>query len=122
MVEKKDYQRFRPHEIARTFPETAETLLLDTYLTNETAASARVFRVYQETPPHYHAGSDEYLYVLSGRGTFWMGEAGNGGSSLRAISSSSSVESFMLCPRSLKGRWCFSRSIHRGGIRRTSSL
>jgi mannose-6-phosphate isomerase-like protein (cupin superfamily) len=23
-------------------------------------------------------GSDEYLYVLSGRGTFWMGDAANG--------------------------------------------
>jgi mannose-6-phosphate isomerase-like protein (cupin superfamily) len=79
MAEKKDYQRFKPHEIARTFPETAETLLLDTYLTDETAASARVFRVYRATPPHYHAGSDEYLYVLSGRGTFWMGEPENGG-------------------------------------------
>lgn len=79
MAEKHDFQRFKPHEIARSFPETAETLLLDTYLTDETSASARVFRVYRETPAHYHAGSDEYLYVLSGRGTFWMGEASNGG-------------------------------------------
>jgi mannose-6-phosphate isomerase-like protein (cupin superfamily) len=79
MADKEDYQRFRPHEIARSFPETAETLLLDTYLTDEESASARVFRVYRETPPHYHAGSDEYLYVLSGRGTFWMGEAANAG-------------------------------------------
>ena len=78
MTEKQTFQRFRPHEIARSFPETAETLLLDTYLTNEEAASARVFRVYRETPPHYHVGSDEYLYVLSGRGTFWMGDAANG--------------------------------------------
>ncbi|MGC1463020.1 MAG: cupin domain-containing protein [Terracidiphilus sp.] len=79
MAEKIDYQRFKPHEIAKTFPEAAETMLLDTYLTNEEAASARVFRVYRTTPAHYHAGSDEYLYVLLGRGTFWMGEAGNGG-------------------------------------------
>jgi mannose-6-phosphate isomerase-like protein (cupin superfamily) len=79
MAEKRDYQRFKPHEIARAFPQTAETLLLDTYLTDEAAASARVFRVYRETPPHYHAGCDEYLYVLSGRGTFWMGEPLNGG-------------------------------------------
>jgi hypothetical protein len=41
---------------------------LDYYLT----ASARVFRVYKPTPPHYHESSDEYLYVFSGRGTFWM--------------------------------------------------
>ena len=79
MAEKHDYQRFKPNEIARSFPETAETLLLDTYLTDEATASVRVFRVYRETPPHYHAGSDEYLYVLSGRGTFWMGDASNGG-------------------------------------------
>jgi mannose-6-phosphate isomerase-like protein (cupin superfamily) len=79
MANNQDYQRFKPHEIALSFPETAETMLLDTYLTNEPAASARVFRVYRETPPHYHEGSDEYLYVLSGRGTFWMGDASNGG-------------------------------------------
>ena len=79
MAEKHDYQRFQPGEIARSFPETAETMLLDTYLTDEAAASARVFRVYRETPPHYHAGSDEYLYVLSGRGTFWMNDPTNAG-------------------------------------------
>jgi mannose-6-phosphate isomerase-like protein (cupin superfamily) len=28
--------------------------------------------VYRPTPPHYHATCDEYLYALSGRGTFWM--------------------------------------------------
>jgi hypothetical protein len=60
MGEKHDYQHFKPNEIARSFPETAETLFLDTYLTDEVAASARVFRVYRETPPHYHAGCDEY--------------------------------------------------------------
>src|SRR6201996_7530406 len=78
MAEKPAFQRFRLDEVAASFPETAETLLLDTYLTNEEAASARVFRVYRATPPHYHEGSDEYLYVLSGRGTFWMGDASNG--------------------------------------------
>jgi mannose-6-phosphate isomerase-like protein (cupin superfamily) len=78
MEEQHSFQRFQVHEIARSFPNSADTLLLDTYLTNEEAASARVFRVYRETPPHYHAGSDEYLYVLSGRGTFWMGDASNG--------------------------------------------
>ena len=66
MGEKRDYERFKPSEIARSFPETAETLLMDTYLTDEEAASARVFRVYRETPPHYHADCDECLYVLSG--------------------------------------------------------
>ncbi len=36
-----------------------------------------MFRVYRGTPPHYHATCDEYLYVLSGRGTFWLGEKAN---------------------------------------------
>ena len=67
--------RFDIAQIAAALPATAETMLVDTYLTNRTAASARVFRVYRAIPPHYHAGCDEYLYVISGRGTFWMGDA-----------------------------------------------
>lgn len=62
-------------DIASRFPPSAATLLLDTYLTDRPAASARVFRVYRPTPAHYHANSDEYLYVFSGRGTFWMKDA-----------------------------------------------
>lgn len=69
--------RFDVHAIAASLPDTAATLLVDVYLTDREAASARVFRVYRPTPPHYHATSDEYLYVLSGRGAFWMGEAGS---------------------------------------------
>ena len=66
--------RFDIAQVAATFPASAETLLVDQYLTNRTEASARVFRVYRPTPPHYHATCDEYLYVFSGRGTFWMGD------------------------------------------------
>ena len=64
--------RFDIATIAAAFPKSAETLLVDQYLTNRPEASARVFRVYRPTPPHYHATRDEYLYVFSGRGTFWM--------------------------------------------------
>jgi mannose-6-phosphate isomerase-like protein (cupin superfamily) len=67
-------RRFDVRAIAAALPVTAETLLVDTYLTDRKAASARVFRVYRGTPPHYHATCDEYLFVLSGRGTFWMGD------------------------------------------------
>ena len=66
--------RFDVRATAAALPATAETLLVDTYLTDRETASARVFRIYRGTPPHYHAACDEYLYVLSGRGTFWMGE------------------------------------------------
>jgi mannose-6-phosphate isomerase-like protein (cupin superfamily) len=69
------FGRFKVQEVAQSFPDAADTLLLDRYLTNEEAASARVFRVYRGTPPHYHEGSDEYLYVFSGKGTFWMGDS-----------------------------------------------
>lgn len=62
-------------EIAATLPESAVTLLVDRYLTDRPSASARVFRVYRPTPPHYHANCDEFLYVFSGRGTFWIGDA-----------------------------------------------
>jgi quercetin dioxygenase-like cupin family protein len=77
--ENHSFGRFDLNKIAAAFPAAAETLLLDTYLINEDAASARVFRVYCGTPPHYHVGSDEYLYVLSGKGTFWMGSPANAG-------------------------------------------
>ena len=64
--------RFDIGEIAASLPETATTLLIDHYMTNRPEASARVFRVYKGTPAHYHATCDEYLYVFSGRGSFWM--------------------------------------------------
>jgi mannose-6-phosphate isomerase-like protein (cupin superfamily) len=66
--------RFDIREIAASLPQSATTLLVDRYLTDKPAASSRVFRVYRPTPAHYHATCDEYLYVVSGRGTFWMND------------------------------------------------
>jgi mannose-6-phosphate isomerase-like protein (cupin superfamily) len=77
MNEPKSFGSFRLNEIAESFPPTSDSLLLDTYLTDQASASTRLFRVYRSTPPHYHARSDEHLYVLSGTGTFWMGDAAN---------------------------------------------
>lgn len=68
-----DFHRFDVFEIASKFPDAADTMLLDTYLTSEEAASSRVIRVYKPFPPHYHATCDEYLYVLRGKGIFWIG-------------------------------------------------
>jgi mannose-6-phosphate isomerase-like protein (cupin superfamily) len=56
--------------IAASLPATADTMLVDTRMTDEAGASSRIFRVYRETPPHYHATCDEYLYMLSGRVVF----------------------------------------------------
>ncbi len=73
LVEAAPFAAFNFDEIVNSFPETADTLLVDTRLTDEDEASARVFRVYKPTPAHYHATCDEYLIILSGRGRFFMG-------------------------------------------------
>jgi mannose-6-phosphate isomerase-like protein (cupin superfamily) len=65
---------FNIKQIAGNFPDTADTMLIDTRLTDENHASSRVFRVYRPTPAHYHATCDEYLLVISGRATFFLGD------------------------------------------------
>ncbi|WP_102325773.1 MULTISPECIES: cupin domain-containing protein [Komagataeibacter] len=64
--------RFDLNRIVAAFPHTADTMLLDTYLTDRPEASIRVFRIYRDVPPHYHTQCDEVLHVLSGEGTFWI--------------------------------------------------
>jgi mannose-6-phosphate isomerase-like protein (cupin superfamily) len=66
---------FNLDEIIRRFPPTAETMLVDTRLTDEQEASCRVFRIYRHVPPHYHATCDEYLLVLRGRGTIFIDDS-----------------------------------------------
>jgi mannose-6-phosphate isomerase-like protein (cupin superfamily) len=56
--------------IAAKFPETADTMLLDVRLTDEPAASSRMFRVYRPVPAHFHRTCDEYLQVVTGRARF----------------------------------------------------
>jgi mannose-6-phosphate isomerase-like protein (cupin superfamily) len=66
---------FNIQKIAASFPDTADTMLIDTRLTDEPHASSRVFRVYRPVGAHYHSTCDEYLVVLSGRAKFFLGEA-----------------------------------------------
>lgn len=66
---------FDLHEIAAQLPAGAETMLIDTRLTDEVEASSRVFRVYRPVPAHSHATCDEYLVVLSGRAMFFLGDS-----------------------------------------------
>jgi mannose-6-phosphate isomerase-like protein (cupin superfamily) len=61
-----DSKFFSPITLAAALPKTAETMLTDIRLTDEQAASCRVFRVYRAVPAHFHTSCDEYLYVLSG--------------------------------------------------------
>jgi mannose-6-phosphate isomerase-like protein (cupin superfamily) len=58
---------FNIAQLAATLPDHAETMLTDIRLTDETAASCRIFRVHRPAPAHYHTSCDEYLYVLTGR-------------------------------------------------------
>ena len=60
--------------IMKRFPACADTMLVDTRLTDEPEASCRVFRIYRNVPAHYHSTCDEYLLVLAGRGTIFIGE------------------------------------------------
>jgi mannose-6-phosphate isomerase-like protein (cupin superfamily) len=58
--------------IMKQFPASADTMLVDTRLTDEEVASSRVFRIYKPVPAHYHRTCDEYLVVLAGRGMFFI--------------------------------------------------
>jgi len=64
---------FDINEIAKKFPGSADTMLIDTRLTDEQEASCRVFRIYVDVPAHYHKTCDEYLLIVSGRGMFKIG-------------------------------------------------
>jgi len=65
---------FDIHAIIEAFPKEASTMLIDTRLTDEPEASARVFRIYRPVPAHYHATCDEYLFVVSGRARFLLAD------------------------------------------------
>ena len=64
---------FDINAIAKNFPGSADTMLIDTRLTDEQEASCRVFRIYVNVPAHYHKTCDEYLLIVSGRGMFKIG-------------------------------------------------
>ena len=60
--------------LAASLPAAAETMMADLRLTDEEAASCRIFRVYRPVPAHFHRCSDEYLLVLSGSAEIVIGE------------------------------------------------
>jgi quercetin dioxygenase-like cupin family protein len=60
--------------LADGLPASAETMLVDTRLTDDEAASCRLFRVYTTVPAHYHSTCDEYLMVVKGRASFFIGD------------------------------------------------
>ncbi len=73
MSDSTEFTHFDTFALAREFPDVAETMLVDRYLTDSAEVSTRMFRVYRTTPPHFHEHCDERLFVLQGRGRFWAG-------------------------------------------------
>jgi mannose-6-phosphate isomerase-like protein (cupin superfamily) len=65
---------FDINAIKQNFPASADTMLVDTRLTDEQEASCRVFRIYVDVPAHFHKTCDEYLLVVSGRAMFRIGD------------------------------------------------
>jgi quercetin dioxygenase-like cupin family protein len=65
---------FDLESLADGFPAAASTMLADRRLTDEAAASCRLFRVYATVPAHYHSTCDEYLMVVKGRASFFIGD------------------------------------------------
>lgn len=65
--------RFDLQALARSLPESAETMLIDKRLTDEPSASSRIFRIYTRVPAHFHKTCDEYLVVISGRARIVVG-------------------------------------------------
>jgi mannose-6-phosphate isomerase-like protein (cupin superfamily) len=65
--------RFDLQALAKSLPESAETMLIDKRLTDEPSASSRIFRIYMRVPAHFHKTCDEYLVVISGRARIVVG-------------------------------------------------
>lgn len=66
--------RFDVLAIAASLPAKSDSMMADHYMTDKPSGSVRVFRAYRPVAAHFHRECDEHLYVLSGRGTFWMGD------------------------------------------------
>jgi mannose-6-phosphate isomerase-like protein (cupin superfamily) len=65
--------RFDLQALAKSLPESAETMLIDKRLTDEPSASSRIFRIYTRVPAHFHKTCDEYLVVIGGRARIVVG-------------------------------------------------
>lgn len=66
--------RFDVMALAAALPADAKAMIVDHYIADRATASARVFRVLKPVPAHFHETCDEFLYVLSGRARFWLGD------------------------------------------------
>jgi mannose-6-phosphate isomerase-like protein (cupin superfamily) len=68
------YNFFDLAEIKSRFPATAESMIVDAYLSDHNSASARLFRLYHPLPRHYHLTCDEHLVLLEGEVDFTIAD------------------------------------------------
>jgi mannose-6-phosphate isomerase-like protein (cupin superfamily) len=64
------YEFFDLTEITSRFPEHADSIIVDAYLSDRKSASSRVFRLYRPLPKHLHKTCDEHLVLLGGEVDF----------------------------------------------------
>ncbi len=62
------------NEVVDKFPAESDTIIVDSYLTDEPSCSCRVFRLYKSIPAHYHEGCNEILYLIRGKAKFRIGD------------------------------------------------
>jgi len=61
-------------EYLDTLPKKSNKAIEDRTIVTMPRGGVRVFRLYKPSAPHYHAKSDAILYVLSGKGTYEVGD------------------------------------------------
>lgn len=57
-----------------SFPGNSERILIDRKLVSLENSGARLIRLYNPAPLHYHAKSDTYLFILSGKARFQIAD------------------------------------------------
>ena len=73
-MDDKGYNFFDLAEIKSRFPDHAESLIVDAYLSDHESASSRLFRLYHPLPKHLHKTCDEYLFLLDGEVDFTIAD------------------------------------------------
>ncbi len=61
-------------EIKARFPDAADSVIVDAYLSDSESASSRVFRLYRPLPRHFHMNCDEHLLLLDGEADFSLAD------------------------------------------------
>ncbi len=68
------YNFFDLADIKSRFPESADSIIMDAYLSDNESASARLFRLYHPLPRHYHLTCDEQLLLIDGEVDFTIAD------------------------------------------------